>query len=107
MHCYKKSWNNNTGHFMHCDKKPRNNNTGNFMHYNYSFTRVFILYIHWASFSNAVKKNLRGISSELDLGQHLAFMKVFSSGICSELQKTFRTRNSSRNSSRVFSNAIP
>src|SRR4029434_1413476 len=62
---------------------------------------------HWASFSNAVKKNLRGISSELDLGQHLAFMKVFSSGICSELQKTFRTRNSSRNSARVFSNAIP
>lgn len=61
----------------------------------------------WASFSNAVKKNLRGISSELDLGQHLAFMKVFSSGICSELQKTFRTRNSSRNSARVFSNAIP
>ena len=53
------------------------------------------------------KRNLRGISSELDLGQHLAFMKVFSSGICSELQKTFRTRNSSRNSARVFSNAIP
>src|SRR4029434_3354354 len=62
------------------------------------------LFLRWSSevrkktCSNAVKKNLRGISSELDLGQHLAFMKVFSSGICSELQKTFRSRNSSRNS---------
>ena len=34
-------------------------------------------------------------------------MKVLSSGIYSELQKTFRTRNSSHKSARVFSNAIP
>ena len=30
------------------------------------------------------------------LRTNLAFMKVLSSGVCSELQKNFRTRNSSR-----------
>src|SRR4029434_6544906 len=65
----------------------------------------------WASFSNAVKKNLRKeflLNSTSDvLGTNLAFMKVFSSAIFSELQKNFRMRNTSRKAARVFLNAIP
>ena len=63
----------------------------------------------WASFSNAVKnlrRNFFWTPLPVDLGTNLAFMKVFSSGICFELQKNFRTRNSSRKSG-VFLNAIP
>ena len=32
----------------------------------------------------------------------MAFMEVFSFGICSELQKTFQARNSSRNCQGIF-----
>src|SRR4029434_9316922 len=57
--------------------------------------------------SEEFKKEFLLNSTSGVLGTNLAFMKVFSSGIYSELQKNFRTRNSSRKSARGFLNAIP
>ena len=74
-------------------------------------SKAFTALIDWASFSNAVEKILRSnlflIGFRKTFGIHESFLIWDLFLICSQLQKTFRTRNSSRKSARVVSNGIP